>query len=806
MARHLGAAALLAALCGLPASGSAPAALEVLPDNPFLFGSGAEQRLLVLARYEDGRAEDVTSRSRFRSAKPSVAGVGTDGVVRARAFGGAVIEASFGSLKATTTALVQRADAPLPVAFGADVLPVLTKLGCNGGNCHGAMNGQNGFKLSLFGYRPADDYRMIVEADGGRRIDLRRPENSLLLRKPTFATAHGGGQVMAPDSEEYRALLTWIRDGARLEPAVEKRLVRLQVDPSRLVLHGEGSGAQLLVTALFSDGTQADFTGSAHFESHDGSVAEVDSQGRVTSRSRGETTVLVRGLGAVSVARIGVVTTRHPVPDTESDHVVDRHVLARLKDLHVPPSPLADDATFLRRAFLDVIGVVPTASEAREFLSSRDPDKRAKLVDALLERPEYADFWALYWGDHLNNTKQLLYNKGPYTFTRWLYERFRENTPYDQFVRALLTSSGNMYDSPATSYYPLMKKPLDLAAQTSQLFLGVSLECARCHDHPLEKWTQDDYNGMAAFFSQVRYKGGAGPRNNERVLYVDFDRQFEHPESGRVHAPKPLGGPPLSMDAWTDRREALADWMTAPDNPYFAKAIVNRIWKQFLGRGIVEPVDDFRDTNPPFNPGLLDALALELVDSGFDLQHLIRVIASSRTYQLSSLPNEANRDDASGHSRYYARRLTAEQLLDSISQVTGVPEEFPSLYPGTRASQLPEPEVPSYFLDVFDRPSRQVVSDRARTNSLNQALHLIGGETVEGKIGHPDGTLSRLLEAGLGDTEIVEELYLGALARYPDDGELEASGRAVAEAGSRQAGLEDVFWALLNSKEFLYQH
>lgn len=788
------------------AGGASPDSIAVLPQNPLLFGQAAEQRLIVLAHHRDGRLEDVTARARFRSANPAVASVSASGVVRAAAFGGARIEATYADLSASTTALVQRADSPAPVTFGGDVLAVLTKMGCSGGNCHGAMNGQNGFKLSLFGYRPDEDYRMIVAEHDGRRVDLHDPANSLLLRKPTFQEAHGGGRLFAPNSAEYRTLLAWIRAGARFDATVEKRLESLAVHPAEAVLHGDQETLQLLVTARFSDGTEKDLTDWAHFESHDDTVVEVDDGGRVTSRARGQTTVLVRALGSVVAARVGVVTEQHPVPAWRSEHFVDRHVLRKLKDLHVTPSPLADDATFLRRVYLDVIGVVPTAAEARAFLADDDPAKRAKLVDRLLERPEYADFWSLYWGDHLNNTKQLLYNKGPYTFTRWLHDAFRANMPYDEFVRALMTSSGNMYDNPAASFYPLMKKPLDLAAQTSQLFLGVRIECARCHDHPLERWSQDDYNGMAAFFSQIRYKGGAGPRNNERILYVDFDREFEHPENGRVYRAKALGGPYAEAGLWRDRRAALVDWMTAPDNPYFSRALVNRMWKQFLGRGIVEPVDDFRETNPPANPQLLDALAADFVESGYDLRHLIRRIVSSRTYQLSAVPTEANREDLLGHSRYYARRLSAEQLLDSISLATGVPEQFPSLYSGTRAAQLPEPEVPSYFLDVFDRPSRQLVADRTTSNSLNQALHLVSGDTVQEKISAADGVLARLLAEGREAREIIAELYLRTLARYPDRAETQAALEFVALAGTRREGLEDVFWALLNSNEFLYQH
>ena len=407
---------------------------------------------------------------------------------------------------------------------------------------------------------------------------------------------------------------------------------------------------------------------------------------------------------------------------------------------------------------------------------------------------------------HVCNTKQLLYNKGPYTFTRWLHNAFRENKPYDQFVRDLMTSSGNMFDGdPAGSYYPLMKKEQDMAAITSQLFLGVNIECARCHNHPLEKWTQDDFNGMAAFFSQVRYKG-AGPRNNERILYVDFERPFKNPDNGRVYEPKALGGPVMKTDEWSDRREQLVDWLATPDNPFFAKAIVNRMWRNFMGRGLVEPVDDFRATNPPTNEPLLDALAKDFAEHDYDLHHLIRVITASKTYQLSSVTSEANRADTTAYSHFYPRRMIAEQLADSVAKATGVPEDFKYLYPGTRAMQLPEPEIESYMLDVFDRPSRQLICERPRTNTLNQALHLISGDTVQKKIVNDDSVLTELIDDRKAADEIIEELYLRTVTRYPDAEEREFARMAIDKAGDNRRGLEDVFWALLNSKEFLYNH
>ena len=783
-----------------------PVKLSLEPVNPLLFGKGSKQTLVAVARYSDGSEEDVTSRARFRSEKPAVATVDESGVIIAESNGGAVLRAAYRGLTASTTALVERAEAPPAPSFNADVMPVLTKIGCNGGSCHGALNGQSGFKLSLFGYEPDEDYEMIVHKHDGRRVSLTDPEKSLILLKPTFQVPHGGGQVLKKDSPEYNALLGWLRAGAKRIPENEKRVVALRITPPQSVLFGKDAKRQLLVTAQYSDGTERDITRTAKFQSNDDSIAKVTPEGVLTAERGGETAIVVRAPGIAAGAKVDVVLEAREVPTVASNNFIDDYVFAKLKTLEIPPSDLADDATFIRRAYLDIIGLIPTADEARAFLTSKDPGKRAKLVDQLLERPEYADFWALYWGDHLNNTKQLLYNKGPYIFTRWLYRAFRSNMPYNQFVRELLTSSGNMFDAAATSYYPLMKKEQDLAAITSQVFLGVSIECARCHNHPLEKWTRDDFNGMAAFFSQVRYKNGAGPRNNERILYVDFKRQFQNPDTKKVYWPKALDGPVLASYEEVDRRELLADWITAPTNPFFGKALVNRMWRNFMGRGLVEPVDDFRVTNPATNAPLLDALAKDFVEHGYDLHQLIRRITASRAYQLSAKPNDANRDDKMAYSRHYSRRLTAEQLLDSVSQATGVPEPYTSLYPGTRAAQLPEPEIESYFLEVFDRPSRQLICERKQPPTLNQALHLISGDTIQKKVSDPRGVLDKMLAGKRPPREIIEELYLRTLSRYPDAEESATAGAALAKAREARQGLEDIFWALLNSKEFLYNH
>ncbi len=781
--------------------------LTIAPHNPLLFGQGARQQLVAVVHFADGTERDVTLQVKFSSAKQSVAAVDSAGVIEARGNGGSAIRASYQGLTAAVTALVQKADRPLPVSFLGDVMPVFTRIGCNGGGCHGSLNGQNGFKLSLFGYEPDNDYEMITCIDEGRRLNPGEPEQSLLLTKPTFGIAHGGGQVLQKNSTEYEILLRWIRAGAGRDPNRDRKITSLRMTPASMVLHGKRAKRQILVTAEYANGSEADVTRWVKFQSNDDSIVEVTPEGVVTGLRGGETAIIAQGPGVITVAKIGVVMEKRRFPELEPYNFVDRHVFEKLRRLSLPPSGLAEDATFLRRAFVDIIGVIPAAEEVREFLSDNSSGKRARLVDDLLQRPEYADNWALYWGDHLGNTKQLLFNKGPYTFTRWLHKAFRENEHYDQFVRKLITSSGNMYSGdPAASFYPIMKKELDMASITSQLFLGVKIECARCHNHPLERWTQDDFSGMAAFFSQVRYKSGAGPRNNERILYVDFERPFKHPLTEKVYFPKALGGDVMVPDEWTDRRELLADWLTSRDNPYFGRAIVNRMWANFMGRGIVDPVDDIRVTNPPTNEPLLAALAADFIEHDYDLHHLIRVITSSKVYQLSAVATDENIDDTVAYSRYYPRRMTAEQLSDSIAKATGVPEEFRYLYPGTRASQLPEPEIPSYFLDVFDRPSRQQICERTRTSTLNQALHLISGDTVQKKIVHADGVLERMLREGKTTEEITEELYLRTLSRYPDAEERRTVLTAVERSGERRRGIEDAFWALLNSKEFLYNH
>ena len=812
MAASVGALSLI--MPGTGAKGSSPvgkleatlASVALEPSNPIIFGANLTQTLIVTGKYTDGSLRDLTRQATFTSSDPAVATVDASGTVKAIKNGQVWITAKVGRFGARQAIRVQLADQKRVISFVNDVAPIFARLGCNSSNCHGALNGQNGFKLSLFGYEPETDYKAVVEASEGRRINRAEPAKSLILLKPTQSVRHAGGKRFELGSPEYHALKEWIEAGAPAGSSNESKMVRLEVVPQERVLLSADSMQQLVVLAHYADGATFDVTRKVRYQSNDDSIATVSADGLVAAKRSGEAAILVRSLDQVTAARIGVVLSP-PIrnyPNTPRNNFIDELVFSKLKRLNIVPSELCADEEFLRRASLDLIGVLPTAEEARKFLASRDPHKRAKLVDELLERPEYADFWGLYWSDRLSNSRQFLYEKGTFFFQQWLREAMAQNLPYDQFARELITATGGLYEVAPTSYYPLMKKAEEMATTTSQVFLGVSLECARCHDHPFEKWKQDDFLGLAAFFPQVRHKNRI--RQNERVLYLDSKRELTHPKSKKPVTPKFLGGEAVKIEPDRDRREVLADWMTAPSNPFFARAIVNRLWKHFLGRGLVEPVDDFRVSNPPTNEALLDALAEDFRRSKYDLKHLFRTITGSRVYQLSAQPNGTNKDDKQFYSRFYLKRLNAEELLDGISRVTGVPEKFPGFHLGTRATQLPDPKVPSYFLDVFDRATRETVCERKQTTSVMQIMHFVSGDTINQKIRAENGLIERLTKSGKSSREIIEELYIRTLSRFPKKEEAQLAQQGIGKAPSPREGYEDLLWALLNSKEFLFNH
>ncbi|MGH9338905.1 MAG: DUF1553 domain-containing protein [Acidobacteriota bacterium] len=786
----------------------APDLVEITFEPSFIsiYGIGESQRVLVTGRFRDGSLCDLSRTARLSTANPEVAQVEPESrLVVARSEGVTELIAETGGRQASAQVRIVPWDKAENLSFTTDVAPVFSRLGCNAGGCHGALNGQGGFKLSLFGYQPEADYKAIVEEG---RVNLEQPEQSLILMKPTFTVPHGGGVRFQKDSLEYRALHEWIQAGAPRGKDDGLRLEELKVYPQgQRFLQSEGARQQLVVIGRYSDGREVDMTRQVEYTPSDDTVVEVTPEGLVSALRDGESSVMIRSLGAVDVAQLAVVTRPPldtPYPLAASHNFIDELVFDKLEKLRMVPSELCTDSEFIRRVYLDLIGTLPTAEETRGFLEDASPDKRERLIDALFARPDYADFWALKWGDLLTNSPQFLFNGTAY-FQAWLRKSFKENIPYDELVRQLLTAGGGTYQALPTNYYAVGKKPEDMATFTSQAFMGVSIECARCHDHPNAKWKREDFLGLAAFFSQVKFKGGF--RNNERFLYIEPSKEFEHPESKDKVAPRFLGGELVQVTPGEDRRAILADWLVSSSNPYFAKAAVNRIWSEFMGRGIVDPVDDFRTTNPPSHPELLERLSADFIVSGFDLQHLMKRILSSRAYQSSSRTNETNREDETAYSHYMLRRLTAEQLADAIAQVTGVPEKYPFFYPGKRAIQLPDPIVDSYLLTIFDRATREKATcTRTPTASLAQSLHLISGEVINARLTEESGKLAQLIAAGKSNEQIVEHFCLRALSRLPTAGEIELARKSIEKSRNRHEGLEDFVWALLNSKEFLYNH
>ncbi len=700
------------------------------------------------------------------------------------------------------------ADTPA-VSFVNDVVPILTMSGCAGSNCHGSIRGQNGFKLSLFGYEPGLDHEAI---SGGQspRVDRNQPENSLILRKPTMQVPHGGGLRFPADSVQYRTLLDWVRQGAAFDTDTP-RIVSLSVAPEERLLVGAGSSVQLHATARFSDGATRDVGSRVQFSSNNPDVVQVSTSGLVKALMPGETAVMVRALGKAAAARILVAASAPTLdyPAVAANHFIDEHVFDKLRRLNIVPAPLSGDSQFLRRVYLDTIGLPPAEAQAEAFLRSTDPAKRARLIDRLLERPEFAEFWALKLTELSRAGTREAGAKGGRIVYEYLRRSFLANKPWDRLVSELLLSQGaHLFGTAPSSFYNISfdSNAPDHAVNVGQVFLGVRIECARCHDHPWEKWTQDDFHGFAAFFARVGIKEVY--ENDENATVYKEEGTIVHPKTGKVVVPKYLDGDYEPDHPDRDIRVALTRWMSSPRNPFFARATVNRVWKHFLGRGLVEEVDDFRVTNPPTNPALLDALAADFAGHGYDFRRLVRVMLNSRVYQLSAEPNESNQGDSVNYSRYYIRRLMGEQMLDAMTELTGVSEKFNGYPPGTRAMQVYSGA--NYMLAAFGRLNRDIICERDQQPDMAQTMHLIGGDTIQRKIAAPSSDLERWLkDASLSDDRILERIFLRAWARYPRDAERAAIRAALGEAASaahRRAVFQDLLWAIVNSKAFLYNH
>ena len=715
------------------------------------------------------------------------------------------------SILLLTAALAATAGEKPKLSFVKDIVPIFTKSGCANSNCHGSIRGQAGFKLSLFGYEPDLDYDAIVKAQDGRRINKSDAAKSLILLKPTFSTPHGGGERFKVGSLEYDAILDWIRDGATYDSAGSPRLKTLRVTPEEITLVGIGTKHQLSALGTYTDGSSEDLTRKVQYTANDESVVEVSPLGEIKTRRAGETAIMVRTLGKAVAARIAVVE-QPPManyPAVARNNFIDDLVFAKLKRLNIIPSALTSDQEFLRRVSLDTTGMLPTLEETKEFLESKDPEKRAKLIDRLIDRPEFAEVWATRFADLFRTGLLDQGHKGGGLMYNWLRKAVMEDKPYNEFATELLTASGQLKFNPTANFYYVTEfsEPENLATNVSQVFLGVRLECARCHNHPWEKWTQDDFWGFAAFFGRMGIKDTY--ENDESQVLLKVKGEVIHPKTKQAVLPKYLDGPSEREQPDEDIREKLAAWITSPKNPWFPRAIVNRMVKHYLGRGLVEPVDDFRVTNPPTNQALLDALAKDFVENGYHLKHTARLILNSRVYQLASEPNATNRGDAINYSRYYVRRLMAEQLADSITEVTGVPEKYRGHMLGTRAMAIPQ-GAPSYFLATFGRmKAREVICERDAQPDMAQAMHLISGETLARQTSAKGGNLDKWLgDSALSNEDVTKRIFLAALVREPDQREIEVALLPVKTRGAaaRREAFEDVLWTIFNSKEFLFNH
>ena len=780
--------------------------LIIEPDVAFIRGVGSTHTLLFTAISAEGARRDVSAEVSVTVDAPAILREVAPGVFEADGLGVAKLRARYRNREADAVVIVQPRRSS-QIDFATEVAPIFSQRGCNSTNCHGALNGQNGFKLSLFGYDPDADYEAVVHRSDGRRVDRRQPEQSLIVQKPTFQIPHGGGHLIERGSFDYETLVEWIRIGFPKDAGTVARLQRIEVYPEDLtVLESPRSAQQIVVVGHYTDGSQQDLTQRVHYSTEDDVVLEVSPTGRITGKSAGEGTVLVRTLGHVQALRVGVAAPGPAqAPTVEPATFIDELVFDKLARLNLPISQPASDTEFIRRVYLDTIGIVPTVEETRQFLQDPSEGRRERVIDSLLKRPEYAEFWAMKWGDLFANSV-LTSSDGTAYLQDWLRRAFQDNKPYDRFVTEILTSTGSTWEVGAVNFF---SRPVeDVATLTAQAFLGLGIECARCHDHPSAKWKRDDFLSLTAFFSQLTNKW-LRPPPVESIWHLELDKEFRHPETKQIVAPRFLDGTDPLVHPLEDRRAVLARWMTSKDNPWFARATVNRFWNQFMGRPLVDPVDDFRVSNPASNEALLDRLAEDFVEHGYDLHHLIRTITSSKAYQLSSIPETGNRNDNSSYSRYYLKRLTAEQLIDSIVQITGVAQDYLGYYPGVRAVDLADPGVPSPFLDMFDRPKRDAAKcERNEGVSLRQAMHLLVGDTLNEKIrtSAERGELARLIGAGKSDAEIVDHFYLAALSRPPRRAELDDCQTVIARASDRTTGLQNVLWALLSTNEFLYNH
>ena len=799
----------------LPLSAQDPVELTVQPKAVALSGPRDARQLVVTGKFADGSLRDLTRTALAKEASPGVVRVEEGLYLRGTRDGTTVLTLTVGGKSVALPVAVEAMTTATPVSFRREVVAAMNVGGCNMGACHGTPSGKNGFKLSLRGFDPAADLLQLTREQFGRRADPLNPDASLVLLKALGRLPHEGGARFSPTAYPTEMIRAWLTTGTRDDGPALSPVVSLEVTPGPRVLTSPAKSQQLAVVATFADGSRRDVTRLTNLSSSEPLIGEVGPTGRVEFKRPGEVAILARYLETMVAVRL---TYLEPRPgfvwsNPPAANFIDTLTFAKLRTMTIQPSALSGDSDFVRRATLDAVGRLPTPDEARAFLVDPAPDRRARLVERLLTLPEFADFWAMKWADVLRSSRKTMQAKGSYGFQLWLRDKLLADEPLDAVVRELLTASGDTYANPPANFYRAAKDPLALAESTAQLFLGVRMQCAKCHNHPSEKWTQDDYYGLAAVFARVGRKPAAGvlPKDaatSAEVILSLRAGEVSQPRTSKEMKPRfPLAGD-QDVPAGTDRRAAFADWLTKPGNEFFAKSVANRVWFHLMGRGIVDPVDDFRESNPAANDELLAALATEFTKAGFKLRPLVRTIMASRTYQLAAEPNETNADDAKYFSHATTKLLTAEQLLDALGDVTGVPEKFPGLPAGTRAVQLPDTDVAHPFLKTFGQPARELACEceRESDGNLAQALQLINGPTINDKVKNPANRLAKLMTGPGSDRSRLDELYLTALSRTANDDEAKVALTHIEKRTDKRKAWEDVLWAVLNTREFLFRH
>ncbi len=797
------------------------ASISAYPAKLTLRGTDDAPQLVITGTRTDGRLVDLTAAATYTVGDAAIARVDATGRVFPMANGTTEIRVRYEGHTVHIPLVAEKMETPLPLNFPNQVNPIFTKLSCSSGGCHGKIAGQNGFRLSLLGFDPQFDYDNLLKETRGRRVFPAAPEKSLILTKATGQVAHGGGKKMEPESEEYKIVRRWIASGMPYGSPNDPVVTRISIYPDARVVDRR-SRQQLAVHAHYSDGTIEDITRRAQYESNDTDIATVSETGLVQTLSlTGQAAIMARFNGHVTVFNVTIPRAGDPVQfEFPEQTIVDKFTAKKWRELNIAPSELCSDEVFIRRAYLDITGTLPDAAAVLAFVADRDPAKREKLVDRLLETPEYAYFFANKWADVLRVKRRNQPNRayGTFAFHSWIREAMAADKPYDQFVRDILCAIGDESKSPPTVWYKEVRTAEQFVDDVSQVFLGQRLACANCHHHPYEKWSQDDYWGVAAFFARVAFKtvptpgqANQNPQNQKQVLYVKATGTVQNKRSGQPAPMKPLDADPLTASSDEDPRAKFAEWLTNPRNPFFAKTVANRYWAHFFGRGIVDPLDDMRITNPPSNPELLEALAQNLIDNGYSLKALIKTICKSRTYQLSSEPNEFNQGDKQSFARYYPKRLQAEVLFDAVAKLTDSPTSFPGLPTDTfapnRAIMLPDESFASYFLDVSGRPQRISACECERVNeaSLAMTLHLLNSQEVQDKIARPGGRADRLAKDPRPDAEKVTELFLIATGQKPSAEKLKLALEHIAKhEKNKKLAYENIIWALLNTKAFLF--